>query len=136
MKNKTKKQLQLGMNPSTASHRLVKDILWKFVSSSSKSCYKCGKDMCRETFSIEHVEPWLDSTDPVGLYFDLDNIKFTHLRCNVASARKKPAPLCGTDSAYSKGCRCASCKKAHAKRNKKAYCPSYRKERYEKNEKK
>jgi len=44
--------------------------------------------MSRETFSIEHVIPWLDSEDPVKLFFDLDNISFSHLKCNVEDARK------------------------------------------------
>lgn len=77
------------MNPSTASGRLVKDILWSFiVKNCQDTCCKCGNQMTRETFSIEHVKPWLDSDNPVGLYFDLDNISFSHLTCNIADARK------------------------------------------------
>ena len=84
-----KKKIQLGMNPSTASHRLVKDVLWKLIQDTGQSnCCKCGEPMSRETFSIEHVIPWLDSEDPVGLYFDLDNISFSHLKCNIADGRK------------------------------------------------
>lgn len=83
-----KKQNQLGMNPSTASGRLVKDLLFKFVQDSHPNCYRCGLPMTRETFSIEHKTPWLDSSDPVGLFFDLDNIGFSHHSCNVKSARK------------------------------------------------
>jgi len=65
-----KKKEQLGMNPSTASGRLVKDILWNYiVSSGHDECYRCGSCMTREDFSIEHKVPWLDSEDPVGLYF-------------------------------------------------------------------
>ena len=84
-----KKKMQLGMNPSTASHRLVKDVLWKLIKQTGQdTCCKCGEPMSRETFSIEHVIPWLDSEDPVGLYFDLDNISFSHLKCNIADGRK------------------------------------------------
>lgn len=83
-----KKKMQLGMNPSTASGRLVKDVLWSLiVKTEQHDCCKCGFPMSRETFSIEHVTPWLDSDDPVGLYFDLANISFSHLKCNVADAR-------------------------------------------------
>lgn len=84
-----KKQLQLGMNPSTAAGRLVKDLLWNFVKTTGQdACCKCGEPMSRETFSIEHVTPWLDSDDPVGLYFDLTNIRYSHLRCNISTARQ------------------------------------------------
>lgn len=83
-----KKQSQLGMNPSTASGRLVKDVLFKFVQMHHPNCFKCGLPMTRETFSIEHKTPWLDSDDPVGLYFDLNNIDFSHNKCNAAAARR------------------------------------------------
>jgi hypothetical protein len=87
-----KKKEQLGMNPSTASGRLVKDILWSFiVKNCQDNCCKCGNQMTRETFSIEHVKPWLDSDNPVDLYFDLDNISFSHLTCNIADARRPEA---------------------------------------------
>lgn len=81
-----KKTKQLGMNPSTASHRLVKDLLWKLVQDTGQSsCCKCGELMSRETFSIEHITPWLDSDDPVGLYFDLGNISFSQLTLDAGN---------------------------------------------------
>ncbi len=87
-----KKRLQLGMNPSTASHRLVKDLLFKYaVEESQLRCFHCGDWMSREDFSIEHMEPWLDSDDPVGLYFDLDNVTFSHIKCNSLAARRPHA---------------------------------------------
>lgn len=81
-----KKQHQLGMNPSTASGRLVKDLLFSFVKDTP--CFHCGGSLTRETFSIEHKTPWLDSEDPAGLFFDLDNISFSHHACNVSAARR------------------------------------------------
>lgn len=83
-----KKTEQLGMNPSTASGRLVKDILWSLIVRSGQHiCCKCGEEMTRDTFSIEHLTPWLDCDDPVGLYFDLNNIAFSHQKCNYESRR-------------------------------------------------
>lgn len=80
---------QLGMNPSTASHRLVKDLLWKFIVYTGQHyCFCCNKGMSRETFSIEHKIPWLDSKNPKELFFDLGNIAFSHLSCNSAVARR------------------------------------------------
>ena len=83
-----KKHTQLGMNPSTASGRLLKDLLFKFVQEAGHVCHQCGKPMLRENFSIEHKTPWLDSDNPVELFFSLDNIAFSHKGCNIAAARK------------------------------------------------
>lgn len=126
----TKKHNQLGMNPSTASHRLVKDVLWKLIVQTEQDvCCKCGEVMSRENFSVEHIVPWLDSEDPVGLFFDLDNISFSHLRCNVGARRKEPAK-CGSRSKYAAGCRCLECKAAHAQAYREAYTPEARAARY------
>jgi len=84
-----KKTEQLGMNASTASGRLQKDILWRLLCETGRTnCCRCKLQMTRDTFSIEHLTPWLDSEDPVGLFFDQSNIDFSHLKCNVAAARK------------------------------------------------
>lgn len=84
-----KKKLQLGMNPSTAAGRLTKDILWMLIVETGRDvCFRCSEKMSRETFSIEHKEPWLDSHNPVELYFDLDNISFSHLSCNCKETRQ------------------------------------------------
>ena len=79
---------KLGMNPSTASHRLVKDILFNFVRNSGYKCFRCGGNLTRDTFSIEHIESWLDSDNPKEKYFDLDNITFSHLSCNSRAGGK------------------------------------------------
>lgn len=118
--SKQKKTLQLGMNPSTASGRLVKDTLFKLAVDAGHKCYRCGKDLIRDTFSIEHKEPWLDSEDPAGMFFDQDNIAFSHLSCNVKESRgcfqKKAVPH-GTSSGYDYyGCRCDECKAARKER--------------------
>lgn len=84
-----KKQNLLGMNPSTASHRLVKDLLWKLIVETHRdTCHQCGKSMTRETFSIEHIKPWMLSENPVESYFDLENISFSHMSCNYAAATR------------------------------------------------
>lgn len=88
---KNKKAIQLGMNPSTASGRLLKDILFSFaIKLGYDKCYHCNKELTRDTFSIEHKEAWLDSEDPISLFFDLDNIDFSHKSCNSAAGRKPP----------------------------------------------
>lgn len=128
-----KKQNQLGMNPSTASGRLVKDTLWRLVVQTGQNvCYRCGEPMTRETFSIEHKEPWLDSHDPVGLYFDQENIGFSHLRCNIKDARKKltGAP-CGTRQKHNAGCRCQPCIDSDNAYRRARYAPEQRSARYQ-----
>ena len=128
---KDKKTEQLGMNPSTASHRLVKDILWALILQTGQGkCCKCGHQMTRETFSIEHKIPWLDSDNPKELYFDLNNISFSHLSCNVADSRK-PASKCGTINKYDKhGCRCEACKNVKREVQARYYTPERRKSIY------
>lgn len=117
-----KKKMQLGMNPSTASHRLVKDLLWNFVKTTGQdACCKCGEPMSRETFSIEHVTPWLDSDDPVGLYFDLDNISYSHLRCNREDARSSRVYESEREKVLARQAR---------RRGTRPYCPDKRRQQY------
>lgn len=77
-----KKSEFLGMNHSTASHRLRKQLLFKYVQKCDDDvCFKCKekiKDI--ESLSIEHKERWLDVS--ADLFWDLDNIAFSHLKCN------------------------------------------------------
>lgn len=125
-----KKHTQLGMNPGTASGRLVKDLLFKFAVEAGHKCHRCGGELVRETFSIEHKEPWLDSEDPVGLFFDLGNVAFSHLKCNVGASRRpnKGTGVCGTDASYTRGCRCQDCKTAHCATVKRNNPPEKRRE--------
>ena len=112
-----KKKDQLGMNPSTASNRLVKDLLFNLLPN--KKCYRCNKNMTRENFSIEHKIEWLDSKNPIKLYFDLNNITFSHLSCNIKSRRIKKGISHPSIESYNRGCRCDDCKnenKIHKRR--------------------
>lgn len=87
-----KKKLKLGMNPSTARSRLIKDLLFNFVAQAGILCYRCNKELTKETFSIEHKEPWLNSDNPKEKYFDLNNISYSHQSCNSQASvddRKK-----------------------------------------------
>jgi len=80
---------QLGMNVGTAQNRLVKDILFKLVVDGGNNiCHQCGESMERDTFTIEHKTPWRNSVNAYDIFFDLDNISFSHLACNVGAARR------------------------------------------------
>jgi len=61
---------QLGMNPSTASSALKKQIMYTFAGKLGLDiCYQCGeKIQSVKDFSVEHKKPWLHSEDPVGLF--------------------------------------------------------------------
>lgn len=109
-----KKKAQLGMDAATASNRLVKDVMFSMVEKSGENhCFHCGEPMTRQNFSIEHKEAWLDSDDPVAKFFDLENVGFSHILCNIGAARKVKS-ACGTTSRYRAGCRCDECKTAQA----------------------
>lgn len=129
----TKRNVQLGMNYGTASNRLVKDILFSLIVETGKDvCYQCGEKIQREALSIEHKIPWLDSENPTQVFFDLDNIAFSHLRCNVGAARRDVAE-CGTNSSYERGCRCRPCTDAATITSRNKYTPEKRRERYLRN---
>ena len=76
--------------------------------------------MERDNFSVEHVTPWLDSEDPVGLFFDLKNISFSHRNCNSSAARRPTKKSAEEKYAV----------KREWERNN--YCPERRRERYKK----
>ena len=116
MNNSTrKKKEQLGINPSTASAVLKKNLMFRMARQLGDDyCFHCGARICTvQEFSIEHKVPWLDSDDPEGLFFDLNNIAFSHLRCNIQAAKRIKA-MCGTERSYRKGCRCVKCTEANA----------------------
>lgn len=109
-----KKAKQLGMPPGTAANKLRKSILFKLLKESKQNfCFQCGAEIeTEEELSIEHKVPYLDSEDPKKLFFDLDNIAFSHLFCNIGASRKTYAQ-CGMASKYDKGCRCTGCIEAN-----------------------
>jgi hypothetical protein len=81
------KAAQLGMPIGTAAGRLRKKILFSLLQRLDEDvCFKCGEEIeSTDELSIEHKKPWLHTDDPVGLFFDIDNIAFSHLSCNKAN---------------------------------------------------
>jgi hypothetical protein len=78
---------QLGMPLGTARNRLVKQIMFDLVKKTDNNlCHHCGLEITDiKDLSIEHKQSWLHSDDPVGLYFDLNNIAFSHTSCNYSA---------------------------------------------------
>lgn len=129
-----KKKDQLGINPSTAQSKLVRDVLYKYASiAGHMNCYHCNKYIERIDFSIEHKKPWLDSESPIEMFFDLDNIAFSHLLCNIKAGRRptKGNKSCGL-SGYTRGCRCDTCRSAKASYAKSRYTTENRRVQYKK----
>lgn len=80
-------------------------------------CHQCGSEIESEVeLSIEHKVPWQDSDNPVKNFFDLDNIGFSHLRCNVGAARRIKGVKHPSHRAYNEGCRCEDCRAIEAER--------------------
>ena len=77
-----KKNATLSMSHGTACGRLRKNILFSLLCKLKENvCFKCGKLIERtEDLSIEHKEPWEGRS--AELFWDLDNIAFSHLKCN------------------------------------------------------
>ena len=52
-------------------------------------CHRCGiRIESVEVFSIEHKSEWQRAADPVSTFFDLENIAFSHLLCNIRAGYK------------------------------------------------
>ena len=113
------------MDPGTASNRLKKTLLFEFAKRLDMHwCFQCGAEIedC-DKFTVEHKTPWLHSEDPKGLFFDIDNIAFSHKSCNYRAARGNIGKPCPSTTAYRKGCRCDGCKKSNRdyRKNSKSY---------------
>lgn len=82
------KSRQLGMPFGTASARLRKIVLFDLLCRLNEDhCYRCqGQIESVDDLSIEHKEPWLRKDNK--LFWDLDNIAFSHLSCNVSFPQK------------------------------------------------
>ena len=109
-KSNEKKSRQLGEPHGTACNKMKKQLMFRLMQ-------KCGMDICHQCdekiddidkMSIEHKERWLDSNDPVRLFYDADNICFSHTHCNIAAGRK-PLPTSECPKRYRQGCRCEPC---------------------------
>lgn len=113
----------LGMPFGTASHRLRKIVLFSLLKKHNENiCFQCKKEIeTVEELSMEHKKPWLNES--IDLFWDMDNIAFSHLHCNCSNRRYTGEPrklVHGTFSSYSNlGCRCDECKSANTQHTQK-----------------
>ena len=84
------KSRALGMNFGTANQRLRKLIMWTLVCKTDQNvCFRCEQRIEDiDDLSIEHKEPWQSADDPKAAFFDLENVTFSHLKCNVGAANR------------------------------------------------
>lgn len=125
-KKEDKKALQLGMPFGTASGKLRKALLFDLlVRLELNFCFRCTSEIDGvEELSIEHKVAWLDSDDPVGKFFDLANVSFSHLNCNIKAGRR-PSRKYSTPEE-----RRASHTAVTTRWKRENYSPADRKERY------
>lgn len=113
----------LGMPIGTAQGKLRKMVMFDFIQKAGQdTCFQCDKKIeTVDELSLEHKKPWLGES--LRLYWDLENIAFSHLSCNSGAARnvtdrpKKPTEH-GHLRTYQYGCRCDPCKAAKSIENK------------------
>lgn len=92
----------LGVNVSTATHKLKRNLLFRLAEQlDMTNCHRCGEPTNVTDYSIDHIEPWRG----VGaeLFWNLDNIALSHKVCNKAD---RPNRKVGPDGTAW----CASCK--------------------------
>ena len=73
---------QLGMSHGAAAGQLRKRLLfYSLVKLKENVCFVCGESIqAVSDLSIEHKKPWENQS--ADLFWDLDNIAYSHLRCN------------------------------------------------------
>ena len=81
--------------------------MFSLVKETKKDvCSRCKKQILDiDNFSIDHKIPWLDSENPKKLFFDLENISFSHTGCNYGNARQPNKIIYPPGYGW-----CASCK--------------------------
>lgn len=83
------KKEKLGLNHSTAQNRLSKKLIYSFQKEiNGIDCFRCKKEMDICSFTVDHIEPWINHENPKNAYFELENISFSHQKCNSREARR------------------------------------------------
>jgi hypothetical protein len=79
-----------GLNAGTASSRLRKSIMFDLAQKLNLcTCFRCSKEIDNvDDFTIDHKINWRKSDNSVELFFNLNNIAFSHHLCNIKAARR------------------------------------------------
>ena len=83
------KAKELGVPFGTASYRLKKSIMFHLLQKHGENiCYRCNeKILTEQELSVEHKIPWLYADNAKELFFDINNIAFSHRSCNSMERR-------------------------------------------------
>ena len=75
----------------TASNRLRKLLLFSLAQKLELDiCYRCSlKIYTVESFSIEHKNGWELAKNPIEAFFNLEDIAFSHLICNIKASSNR-----------------------------------------------
>lgn len=88
MEARVKYEKQLGMDLGTAQHRLRKQVLFRLVKETCGiKCYRCSKDMSEDDFTLDHKVAWRNSPKAEALFWDSDNVAWSHSVCNTQASR-------------------------------------------------
>lgn len=84
-----RKSEQLGCNFGNASFKLRSLVIFNLIEKHGlNKCYRCGETIKSvNDLTLDHKIDWLDSENPKQLFFDVDNIAFSHANCNRLSRR-------------------------------------------------
>ncbi len=82
MSSNEKKAATLGMPHGTATSKLRKNIMFSLLCRlEENNCYRCKQKIGSvDELSVEHKKPWEGIS--ADLFWDLENITFSHIRCN------------------------------------------------------
>lgn len=128
---KNKRTELLGENIDGAWYKLKKMILFDLVKKLELDiCYRCNQKIeYVDDFSIEHKVQWVESDYPQKSFYDLENIAFSHEKCNYSNDGKQrfrvyenKSGLRGVTHVKSKK---SNCWRAQIKKDRKTYALGY-----------
>lgn len=81
-----RKSAQLRENFSTACGKLKKTILFHFAQQLKMDiCFRCNEKITSvEDFTLDHKINWLNSENPIELFYSIPNVAFSHKKCNLS----------------------------------------------------
>ncbi len=94
MNSNKQKSEQLGVPFGTACGQLRKQILFSLLLKHGENiCYRCKESINNvDDMTIEHKKAWFGVD--AKLFWDLNNIAFSHPICNNRAGRRIEQPLC------------------------------------------
>jgi len=84
---KTNRDDLLGMPYGKATHLLRREVVFHLITELGLNiCPRCDRPiLSSDAMSFDHIKPWVD--EDAALFWDLDNVAFSHRRCNYLHKR-------------------------------------------------